>query len=451
MCLLVVVWTSYRYGRRTGIIASVLSVLCFDFFLVPPYLTFRVSDTEYFITFIGMLIVSLFISTITGRLGSQTKATRGRETRLRALYQLSRTLAEIPEPHAMLQAAWQQLHDFYKVPLLLLTNDGSGRLKVSAGDAQQFGFSGNDVQAAEWVFRNSELAGRGTDTLAGSNGTYIPLRGREKTVGVLGIRLEEDSDLIEPEQLRLLETFAVVIGGALESKELSEAIGKATASMEAERLRNLVLRSFAFDLAAPSQEIAAAAKQLAAATPGQEKYERILHTIIEKAQQINKVTSRLPQYVEESLPSHTATASKKEASNNSLSRYLAIDRIQFIEGNTPGNDVIKSLIRTLNLPNPEEALRLLAERDEIGGILIKPNVTIPHTSIAGITGVHAALGIQQTENGHFFWLLFVSGADSIQDHLEFLKSAALTLSDDLLEHLGRAETPEKVMRILASA
>ena len=278
MYFLVVIWISYRYGRRAGVIASVLSVLCFDFFLVPPYLTFRVSDTEYFITFIGMLIVSLFISTITGRLGSLTKATAGRETRLRALYKLSRTLSEIPDPMAMLQAAWQQLDEFYKVPVLLLTPDAAGKPAVNAGRAESFGFSGNDVVAAEWVFRNGEMAGRGTDTLAGSRGTYIPLRGREKTVGVLGIRLEEESGLIEPEQLRLLETFAVVIGGTLESKELSEAAGKATASMETERLRNLVLRSFSFDLAGPSQEIAAVASRLSGAPPRETKH--IIQTII---------------------------------------------------------------------------------------------------------------------------------------------------------------------------
>ncbi len=100
------------------------------------------------------------------------------------------------------------------------------------------------MTAAEWVFHSGEIAGRGSDTLAGSKGTYIPLRGRERTVGVMGIRLEQESGLIEPEQLQLMETFAVVIAGALESKELSEAAGKATVSMEAERIKNLVLRSF---------------------------------------------------------------------------------------------------------------------------------------------------------------------------------------------------------------
>lgn len=454
MYFLAVVWISYRYGRRVGVIASVLSVLFFDFFLVPPYLTFRVSDTEYFITFIGMLLVSLFISTITGRLGSLAKATQGRETRLRTLYQLSRTLAEIPDPMDMLQAAWKQLDEFYKEPLLLLTPDGSGKLHPSAGDMDKFGFAGNDVQAADWVFLNSEMAGRGTDTLAGSKGTYIPLRGREKAVGVLGILLPEESQLIEPEQLRLLETFAVVIGGALESKELSEAAGKAEASMEAERLRNLVLRSFAFDLAGPSQEIFLAAKRLigfATTDQQQEEIKNEVQSIMGKAEQIHKVAARLPQYLEEALPVHAVDVeTPKVIDAGGIAPYLAQDRIVFFDHRAPREQIMRALIGTLKLPNPEDALRLLEEREEIGGMLIKPNIAIPHTSIDSIRGVKAALGIQQTGAQPFYWLLFVSGAESIREHLEFLKCAAQTFTDDVMTDLSAADTPERVFRILSS-
>ena len=456
--LLAVVWLSYKYGRRTGIVASVLSVLCFDFFLVPPYLTFRVTDTEYIITFVGMLVVSLFISTITGRLGSLVKATRGRERRLRTLYKLSRTLAEIPEPMAMLQAAWQQLNDFYKMPVILLTPDTTGKLRISAGDPERFEFAGNDVQAAEWVFRNEEIAGRGSQTLAGSKGTYIPLRGREKSVGVLGIRLEQDSDLIDPEQLRLMETFAVVIGSALESKELSEQAGKATASMEAERLRNLVLRSFSFDLAAPSQQIVEVASHLRNSPDlSQKKIQEAIQSICENSEHIFKVASNLPHYLEEEipvlsdniLPSNIAQELNEDVP---LSIYLSTERILFFPAETSRKEVFESLIHTLKLSNEREAFKLLAEREEAGGILIRPNVAIPHTTIDGVDGVKASLGIQKTETGTpFFWLLFVSGPDAIRQHLEFLKSAAQTLSDEVLGELSNTDNAGKVMRILAAS
>src|SRR5262249_9027118 len=44
-----------RLGRGPAIASSIASVLIFDFFFVPPRLTFAVGDSEYLITFAVML------------------------------------------------------------------------------------------------------------------------------------------------------------------------------------------------------------------------------------------------------------------------------------------------------------------------------------------------------------------------------------------------------------
>ena len=49
--LLGVVMVAARSGRGPSILASVLSVATFDFFFVPPYLTFQVADGQYVVTF----------------------------------------------------------------------------------------------------------------------------------------------------------------------------------------------------------------------------------------------------------------------------------------------------------------------------------------------------------------------------------------------------------------
>ena len=49
--LLVVVVAALYLGRGPAVLASVLSVLVFDFFFVSPYLTFAVADTQYLLTF----------------------------------------------------------------------------------------------------------------------------------------------------------------------------------------------------------------------------------------------------------------------------------------------------------------------------------------------------------------------------------------------------------------
>ena len=78
--LLGVSWVAYRHGRIPALVASAASVLAFDFFFVPPYLTFSVSDTQYLFTFAAMLGVGILISTIADRLrrqNEQMRRTRG--------------------------------------------------------------------------------------------------------------------------------------------------------------------------------------------------------------------------------------------------------------------------------------------------------------------------------------------------------------------------------------
>ena len=91
--LLGVVAVAIRCSRSASVMASFLSVAAFDFFCVPPYLTFQVSEYEYLITFAGMLVVALVISAQTSRIRAQAASAVDRESRTEALYRLSRRLA----------------------------------------------------------------------------------------------------------------------------------------------------------------------------------------------------------------------------------------------------------------------------------------------------------------------------------------------------------------------
>jgi mannitol/fructose-specific phosphotransferase system IIA component (Ntr-type) len=338
---------------------------------------------------------------------------------------------------------------------LLLVGDSPDKLKVSAGDPQAFGYSGNEPQTAQWVYQHGELAGRGSNTLAGSHATYFPLKGRNKTVGVLGIRLREEPGLIEPEQLQLLEKLAVEIGTALESKELSEAAGRAMASMEAERLKNFVLRSFTYDLAQPSQDISDLAQQISSnSDPVSPRIKHTIRTLVEKSRQISRVVERLPQFLQDVFPSLDENQSKMtdNVSENpsSINQALRSDRILFFPADTPTKDVLQSLVGALNVRDPAGTLRAILDREEAGGILLRPNFAIPHATAPDVKGVIASFGIQRSEEDSAtrFWLLFVSGEDSIKEHLAFLKSVAQVLSDETLELLSKAETADRVWRIL---
>ena len=69
--LLAVVIVAIRWGQGPAIVTSILGVLSFDFFLVPPYLTLSVDRIQYVFTFAGLLIVGLVISTLASKTREQ--------------------------------------------------------------------------------------------------------------------------------------------------------------------------------------------------------------------------------------------------------------------------------------------------------------------------------------------------------------------------------------------
>jgi two-component system sensor histidine kinase KdpD len=90
--LLAVVLAAVYLGRGPAILASFTSVLAFDFFFINPVFTFTVNDTQYLLTFMGLLAVGLIISSSAALLRDQVDAMRNKDRQTQSLFNLSREL-----------------------------------------------------------------------------------------------------------------------------------------------------------------------------------------------------------------------------------------------------------------------------------------------------------------------------------------------------------------------
>ena len=70
---LAVVIAAVKLGLRPAIATSLIGVLAFDFFFVPPRLTFSVNDKEYLVTFFGFIIIGVIISTLVDKVRKQSE------------------------------------------------------------------------------------------------------------------------------------------------------------------------------------------------------------------------------------------------------------------------------------------------------------------------------------------------------------------------------------------
>ncbi len=185
--LLGVVVVATRAGRGPTALASVLSVAVFDFFFVPPYLSFAVSDTEHLITFTVMLIVALVISGLTVRIRAQADRARDRERRIATLYALSRDLATTRDVDGLLDTAVRHIADVFPGQLAVLLPGDDGRVAPRRMHPAEFSMDASELAVAHWVYEHRQLAGLGTATLPGARALYLPLVGSRGAVGVLGM------------------------------------------------------------------------------------------------------------------------------------------------------------------------------------------------------------------------------------------------------------------------
>src|ERR1700729_2615619 len=262
--ILAVVLVGVRLGRGPAALAAVLSVVSFDFFFVPPRLSFAVSDVQYLLTFFIMLAVGLITGQLTAGLRFQARVASHREERAGLLYEFARDLSGAVQVEQVVKMSDDSIRRTFRANAALLLPDASGRLIATMPNAAGLAV---EIGTAQWAFDRGQPAGFGTDTLPGSEVLYIPLRAPTQARGVLAVKAPNRRMLRIPEQRQLLDTFAALIAIALERVHYVGVAQDALLKMESERLRNSLLAALSHDLRTPLTVLVGLAESLALTTP----------------------------------------------------------------------------------------------------------------------------------------------------------------------------------------
>ncbi|KVN00749.1 MULTISPECIES: sensor histidine kinase KdpD [unclassified Burkholderia] len=264
--LLGVVFSAVRLGRGPGVVQSFLSVAAFDYFFVPPRMSFSVTDTQYLLTFFGMLLTSLVISHLTSSLTRGAALAQRRERRTGAMYAMARELGAALTAEQIVEIGSRHVSEVFRARVAILLPDSGDKVQQkieNPDEAVTITGAALDIDVGQWVYDQQKPAGHGTDTLPAATALYLPLKAPMRTRGVLAVVTKDPGELEVPEQQRMLDAFAAQIALAVERVHYVEIARDALVNMESERLRNSLLSAISHDLRTPLTAIVGLSSMLA--------------------------------------------------------------------------------------------------------------------------------------------------------------------------------------------
>jgi two-component system sensor histidine kinase KdpD len=294
--LVPVLLMAISFGLRPALVTTVLSVLAYNFFFLPPRYTFTIADPNNWLSFAVLLLVGVTVANLAARVRAQADIAAMRATLASELYQFTGKLAAIAQIDDILWAAAFQIASMLRMSVVILLPDSkTKRLEIRAGYPPEDELDAQDLAAAMWCWEKGAAAGRGADTLPGARRLFLPMRTGQGLVGVVGLMGGPDRGLLSPDDRRLLDSLLDQTALAVERSLLAAQIDEAQVRAEADKLRVAMLSSLSHDLRTPLASILGASTSLlfGAGLYDAEQTRELLSTVREEAERLDRFVGNL--------------------------------------------------------------------------------------------------------------------------------------------------------------
>jgi len=243
-----------------SLLIGTLALLAFNWLFVPPRGTLSVDAHQNLLLLAAMLLINSVIATLMGRLRAQACQARHHQRQAEQLRAWSEVLRDANDPmtHAIeLQAALFELVGANAA--LLLCEDPAN---TTPGSATVFGEPDADESAGLWhCLRQGQAMGPGSgrhETLAQ---WYLPLRGRQATLGAAVLRLPIAGHIDEAMRGHA-QALCDQMGVALQRLAGQRGEQHALAQAQMQAVRNALLAAISHDYRTPLATILGCASSL---------------------------------------------------------------------------------------------------------------------------------------------------------------------------------------------
>jgi two-component system, OmpR family, sensor histidine kinase KdpD len=263
--LFAILLAAFHIGRGPMILMAGLSALAWNYFFISPKFTLEVRAVQDIILLVLFFAVALSMGQLTSRLRTREIAERRRQIETDALLRVTQSAALAPDMGKGLADALGIINSVIGADTALVVRKLDHSLPTVPHPAGTWQPDEREFGVAAWAYGNKQSAGRFTETLPQSTGTWFPLQTATSVMGVIGLKLTDEDATLDFTLRQAVEAFALQLALVLEKEHFIQAVSQAEVMDRSERLRRNLLDSVSHELKTPLAIIRASIEGMEAA------------------------------------------------------------------------------------------------------------------------------------------------------------------------------------------
>lgn len=272
--LLAILAVSTRWGLAEATVASIVAVLGFNFYFLPPVGTLTIRDTQNWVAFIAFLITAATASHLSARARKRTEEAEDRRLEMQRLYELVQAMMLSGNPHKTIRIFVQRVVQVYGCDASAFYYRPTEEIFRSGPESKPI--TDHDLLAAAEVDDVSVHTQRSLAT------GPVVLGGRPLgSLALLG-------NLPSQQTLRAIVNLVAI---TIEKARALQDASHAEAARQSELLKSALLDSLAHDIKTPLTSIKAAVTSLLGKPADADR--ELLTIIDEEADRLNRLAAEV--------------------------------------------------------------------------------------------------------------------------------------------------------------
>jgi two-component system sensor histidine kinase KdpD len=276
--LLAVLAVSTRWGVIEGLAASVASMLCFNFFFIPPIGTLTIADPQNWVSLFAFVVTAVIASHLSASVRKQALESSHRQHEMEQLYTLSRNLLLLEVHGPLVQETTNLIAKVFELPGLAFYDRSSDRVH-RAGP--------HDIPVDTGKLRDTALQGTVFHDPA-TKTTVIPISLGGQPIGSLGIQGSQVSETA-------LHAIGNLTAITLERAHAQDVATRAEAARQSQELKSTMLDALAHEFKTPLTPIKAAVTSMLSDTDMSPAHQELLRIVDEETDRLNSMLSEAIQ------------------------------------------------------------------------------------------------------------------------------------------------------------